>query len=356
MQHAVVVGAFACFCMGLSTLNSTAQPTDCSGATHSETRRLESSVEAACAIDESRPRPILTGVSFSFENDYFTFADAHADYSYGLQLSLEVPGTIQLPFFRGDADCVESSSSECVSTTFLIGQKAYTPEDISISSYQPREHPYAGLLYVGWASSLTSETQMRSVSLHLGTTGQRAGAEWLQTRWHEIFDSTEPMGWQHQVKEMYWVTAIWDQKFVWYERTTPHGHLPLLVSPYYRLTAGSIHTILAGGLRARLAWNRRTRWEEGIESAKRKQWRFSVLVSSGIRLVGRNELLESATMSGIRMDYEIRRLVWELRARLKLEYKRLLVQYHLSWQSTEYAAGWDRYGGLLLGYVWSDRE
>ncbi len=80
-----------------------------------------------------------------------------------------------------------------------LGMEIYTAKDITVADPPPEDHPYAGILY--WDNSMVSigSRSSHQFSLRLGLVGPATGAEYIQTRFHEIIDSPAPRGWDTQL-------------------------------------------------------------------------------------------------------------------------------------------------------------
>lgn len=96
---------------------------------------------------------------------------------------------------------------------YQFGQQMWTPSDISATTPQPSERPYAGLLF-GEASVLGYSTvSSYRLSLLFGAVGEQSRAGDTQKYIHELINATTPQGWDNQVEDelVYQVTAEADQ-------------------------------------------------------------------------------------------------------------------------------------------------
>lgn len=132
---------------------------------------------------------------------------------------------------------------------YQFGQKMWTPSDISATTPQPDERPYAGLLF-GEASVLGYSTvSSYRLSLLLGVVGEQSGAGKTQKFIHDAIDATTPQGWQYQIEDeiVYQVTAEADQLI---------GRPLMLIgesdlSVYQRLAVGNYQSEVAFGTTVR---------------------------------------------------------------------------------------------------------
>ncbi|WP_039849538.1 lipid A-modifier LpxR family protein [Grimontia indica] len=117
-------------------------------------------------------------VSFSLDNDGALGTDR--DYTSGL-------------FLRW------SSDPGVIGYSLEIGSQMWTPSDIELTTPQPNERPYAGLVY--GMGRVYHQTDFYAVkgSLMLGTVGPDSYAEEAQSIVHEIVGSPDPKGWAYQI-------------------------------------------------------------------------------------------------------------------------------------------------------------
>jgi hypothetical protein len=85
--------------------------------------------------------------------------------------------------------------------TWTIGQRMYTPDDYSLEQPDPRDRPYAGLLFAGLTYSGRDRHSMRSTSLDVGIVGPSALAEQAQKLVHRAIRTNEFRGWDHQIND-----------------------------------------------------------------------------------------------------------------------------------------------------------
>lgn len=141
--------------------------------------------------------------SVSFENDLFTTGNDD-NYTHGMQLSY-VSDTYLPSWMKATAALVPfSDSTDEVRLTLGLGQKIYTPRDLSRSDLITDDRPYAGWAYMsaGFLADSGNGSKIRhldSLELVVGTVGPDSGGESVQTRVHDWTDSEEPMGWDNQL-------------------------------------------------------------------------------------------------------------------------------------------------------------
>ncbi len=99
-----------------------------------------------------------------------------------------------LPSFSPNFPPVDSS-------TLTVGQKLYTPEDLTAPELQVGDNPYAGWLYTSLARHSQVEDVYMETSLSLGVVGPSAQGEAVQKWFHKLCDCDEPMGWDNQLHD-----------------------------------------------------------------------------------------------------------------------------------------------------------
>lgn len=85
--------------------------------------------------------------------------------------------------------------------TWTIGQRMYTPDDWSLEQPDPRDRPYAGLLFAGLTYNGRDRNSMRSTSLDVGIVGPSALAEQAQDFVHDALGDERFRGWDHQLND-----------------------------------------------------------------------------------------------------------------------------------------------------------
>lgn len=83
-----------------------------------------------------------------------------------------------------------------------LSQNMYTPSDIKVSDLMVNDRPYGGWMYASLSRISTDRIEERRLKseLSLGVIGSISFAEETQKIIHELINSPEPMGWDHQIK------------------------------------------------------------------------------------------------------------------------------------------------------------
>ena len=145
--------------------------------------------------------------SLQYENDAITSKNSDHDYTNGIQLTMlkkeKPPKWIALaaewvPFYDKD--------KALPLVQYTVGEKMFTPYDISINDLQVNDRPYAGYLYFsttvithnGHRKNYDSGEQFEFT---FGLVGPSAYGEELQKLGHKLTSSQTPRGWDNQLKD-----------------------------------------------------------------------------------------------------------------------------------------------------------
>jgi hypothetical protein len=166
----------------------------------------------AVAAAQLREQPVfpLEGVSIAFENDMLSGRNATDRwYTNGLQLAGSYKPGREPDIVRPVSDWtrrwlwpVGCAGTDCeLRVTAALGQSMYTPRDIGVAQWQPRDRPWAAWLYAGVGLSSFAGNRHQMFGLKAGPTGPAALGEPAQSFVHEyISHSPQPQGWAHQVR------------------------------------------------------------------------------------------------------------------------------------------------------------
>lgn len=146
--------------------------------------------------------------SFTLDNDLFVGSDG--GYTNGFYLSWYDVNQIAKPeqlqqldipwYFKLQYKLAQVDDSQVVVKIHNLGQIMVTPSDIEQTPPNPNDIPYAGALI--WQGSIITANDNYSdfVTLLLGVVGPLSLAEDSQKLVHKITGSTEPKGWDYQLK------------------------------------------------------------------------------------------------------------------------------------------------------------
>jgi len=143
----------------------------------------------------------------SHENDWFIYSDR--DYTGGLRMAYTTPNYQkwdQVAFvpnalgnFSDKLSLIDNDWAT-VSAAIYAQINIYTPEATQLRIPNPGDRPYAG--WVGLAMDLIRQTDTRRAiqEINIGLVGPESGAQDLQQSFHQFINSTDPLGWGHQIK------------------------------------------------------------------------------------------------------------------------------------------------------------
>ena len=158
---------------------------------------------------EGQPSPPLpgqnrfAGFQINVDNDYFVPGSTDRWYTNGLRLAWTYKTPSDNPWVQGVL--ARASSWDLIDAeptlTYSFGQSMYSPRDVSVATAQPLDRPWGGFLYLGITAQAYQERQFAATEIKTGITGPLALAAPLQTAWHRVIGSPEPVGWSQQLAE-----------------------------------------------------------------------------------------------------------------------------------------------------------
>ncbi|MEM7581974.1 MAG: lipid A deacylase LpxR family protein [Acidobacteriota bacterium] len=300
-------------------------------------------VEARAQAGGAGKPPARKWVSWQLqeENDFLAPTDGDDEfYTQGLLLTLDRHPDATPKWASKISDKLGKRlfGARELSPTFGIefGHYIFTPEDLDPTELQTDDRPYAGYLYGGLLLTLTTQDQMAQqiFELQLGFVGPESGAEWVQTRLHELIDSREPRGWDHQLPFEPTLELI-------YLGRRRFGSSYLDVVPHWGGALGNVQIYANAGFTLRFGrhlsgfpvlLNRAT-----ILPLKddRPDWEFYGFVGAEGRWVGRNLFLDGSTF---RDSHSVDRepFVYDLKAGFSLRYRSCRISYTAVRRSQEF--------------------
>ncbi|MBU2886264.1 lipid A deacylase LpxR family protein [Gilvimarinus agarilyticus] len=165
--------------------------------------------------------------SVVWQNDVFVNVDG-GGYTNGLFLSwydLTTEGEgYRQPWLTKSLSWMLDQNSDALNfSEQTIGQAMVTPLDISQEVPDPNDVPYAGLLFYRASHAIVEENFADLVSVTVGMVGPASMAEESQKFVHKITGSTEPKGWDYQLKNepifAFSRTAVWRYELAHYMDT-----------------------------------------------------------------------------------------------------------------------------------------
>jgi hypothetical protein len=190
-------------------------------------------------------------LSFLVENDSVSGSDRH--YTNGLKVSLLLKKDTLKDFSGWLADALPlfpKTGDRRIG--FALGQNIYTPGNLSITTLQTGDRPYAGWLYGELGMTARSTDQLDSIAISLGVIGPASQADDVQKTWHKLFNITRPRGWKHQLENEPALNFTYEHAWRFYRKDTRIFGLDGDLIPHVGGSLGNVFTYGAAGLMARI--------------------------------------------------------------------------------------------------------
>lgn len=191
--------------------------------------------------------------------------------------------------------------------TYSIGQKVFTPKDITNPSLQTDDRPYAGYLYstinyINSAEINSDKQHVNFIELTLGIVGPSALGEEMQNFLHDLIDVNIAEGWKHQLKDELALGAAYSHKWrhFWDQSDNKQAEL----SPHTSVVIGNVYTYLATGIMFR--WGKGLKRDMGPPNIRpgflgstyfvpqfKPNW--YIFIGGEARLIGKNIFLDGNT-------------------------------------------------------------
>ncbi|HZJ82149.1 MAG TPA: lipid A deacylase LpxR family protein [Guyparkeria sp.] len=242
---------------------------------------------------------------------------------------------------------------------YRLGHQIYTPINLSATSLQEDDRPYAGLLYAGLslANSQTHEGWRESRGLHLdlGLVGPVAGAAKTQRYFHRFIAGDEPRGWSHQLNNEPIIAIGYEHAWL---KQGHWGGMELEYGPTTGFSLGNLFTYATAGITMRYGKGLDTTYNiTSIDPAQDVQifgqsgGKFRWYVFAGLegRYMAHNLLLDGNSYTA---SHSVEREPWvgDAKAGFAFEWDRWQMTYTMIWRSEEFSQQEhpDRFGSLSL--------
>lgn len=231
--------------------------TPTAGATRARPRSAAAAataILALAAIPASGSEAPKSGtVNFVLENDIFYNNDR--DYTNGVAV-IVVPKESAPPSWALDvARALPWFPREgTVRHGYAFGQNMYTPLDISLVDPPRTDRPYAGWLYATVALGVETERQLDKFALSVGVVGPASLAEQTQKRVHKWTGSTDPRGWDTQLRNEPGIVLTYQRGWRTLSGAAPGG-LDFDLTTHFGGALGNIYTYANTGLTLRYGRN-----------------------------------------------------------------------------------------------------
>jgi hypothetical protein len=198
--------------------------------------------------------------TFYLENDVFTGTDR--EYTNGIKLtwiSRDLSGYHEVRTPAWSRDFIDSlpfvnKPGTVRNVSVSIGQNMYAPEDLERTDLILDDRPYAGITYLAAGFHAKDSRRMDSFDINLGIVGPHSYAEQVQKTWHKWIDTTEPKGWDHQLKDEPILNLHYERKWKLLKSDFRNGFGFDLI-PHAGAALGNALTGVNTGAQARFGWH-----------------------------------------------------------------------------------------------------
>ena len=192
--------------------------------------------------------------SVTSENDIFGGTDRN--YSNGMRIERVSPANKVNPALDWVADRIPILDLDRTELRegWAFSHAIFTPEDITTTSPDPTDRPYAAWAYLSGTVVATTGNIQDVFQINLGIVGPSAQGQFVQENWHKLIAVAEPEGWDSQLKDEVGLEIV-AQRMWQFEGPD----LPLGLKTDYGLhggvTLGNVRTYGAAGGMARIGWD-----------------------------------------------------------------------------------------------------
>lgn len=221
---AVIIAAFA------------VSAADASELTHAE---MATSISA---------EPRQWSLSVRWEND--TFGGTDRFYTNGVSFSLARSGSSWLDPL---ADRLPWGAGRRT-VSYEFGQIMVTPTDTSRLIPDPNDRPYAGIFYLGLSLHVDRKDSYHGLKFITGVVGPWSLAEETQKEMHRWVDSSQPQGWDYQLRNEPIVNLVYEHRRKYRLLGEAHG-LAIEMLPAANVMLGNVLTQGQIGSQLRIGYN-----------------------------------------------------------------------------------------------------
>lgn len=107
--------------------------------------------------------------------------------------------------------------------TVALGQKMYTPQDITRTDLIENDRPYAGVSYLEIGFQAKTPRRLDTLIINWGIVGPHSYAEQMQKFIHWATGSTRPLGWEHQLPDEMILGIAYETRRKWWIRNNTAG-------------------------------------------------------------------------------------------------------------------------------------
>ncbi|MBI1382647.1 MAG: DUF2219 family protein [Planctomycetaceae bacterium] len=242
-----------------------------------------------------------------------------------------------------------------------LGHEMHTPNEISDVVPPTRDQPYAGVVYLDSILAARGNLWEHRWNLRLGLVGPSSHADDMQTWYHDLIGSGEPLGWDNQLPDEPLVNIGYDAAYILLERNLD-ASAKFRVVPIGGAAVGTYFTGVSLGLYCEVGWNLVdafgvSKLRSGFNAANAigvgpmDAWSFSLFTSAAGFGVGHYLPLDGTVFrSSASVDSEP--LLGTVTAGVTLRHGRLALGMAASYSSKSFATQVERteYGTVSLAW------
>jgi lipid A 3-O-deacylase len=321
--------------------------------------------------------------TFHYENDLFANTDRL--YTNGIKLSWVSPelqwfedlewmqkkGVMQATINQViDLLPFSEDKSRQRHLAFSLGQKMFTPEDISRSDLVDDDRPYAGWLYGSTAFHSKTYQRLDTFEIQLGLTGDLSFAKEAQDLVHSVRGIKKAQGWDEQIDTELGFALVYDRKQRLIPRHDFYEQWGLDFIVHAGGAAGTVFTDINAGFEFRLGWNLPTDFGTALirpagetnaptdtsdprYKRDRQAFSFHFFASTNGRLVIRDIFLDGNTFSNShQVDKKL--LVGDMVVGVSLIYKKFKISYAQVLRTKEFdlQSSSQYFGSINISYTY----
>lgn len=193
----------------------------------------------------------LGTLSIQIENDLFGSGDDR-HYTNGVRLAWLSAENDVLDWVRNAVSLLPIFAvNGKLRTSYELGHNIYSPDDISKTTLIADERPYAGYLYTGVGLVSDTGQWLDNLQLSVGIVGPSALGEDVQRHWHDLINTTDPRGWDNQLKDELTIMLTYERKWRRFHEFKAGG-LGVDFTPHAGAALGNVFTHVATGVTVRI--------------------------------------------------------------------------------------------------------